>query len=126
MNLWRHSLSNTLWINLKHFKIYILTSVAAKLSKKCILKSVKLSQNSIFNYSNPLRYQSIKLISRLFLNLGQLPELEFKRSFHEQLHHLCPRVLGTETNSFVPLDFSLFTNEGNEERILLKPIIHPF
>ena len=69
-------------------------SVSYEVFKNSLLKSIRLSPNSLFNVSVSL---GIKLLTRLRLGLSHLREHNINHYFHNTINPLCPCSLESES-----------------------------
>ena len=76
--------------------------------KKNILKFIRPSPNSIFNYHNP---EGIKLLTRLRLGLSHLPDHKFKHSLQDLVNPIYNCGTNVETTTHCLLYCPLFPDE---------------
>ena len=95
----------TEWNNLNKS---IRNSESFSIFKKNILKFIRPSPNSIFNFHNP---KGVTLLTRLRLGLSHLRDHKFKHSFQDSLNPICNCGTDVETTTHYLPHCPLFSDE---------------
>ena len=93
------------WNKLDH---NIRNSSSFNIFRKSILKFIRPSANSLFNYHNP---KGIKFITRLLLGLSHLRKHKFEHSFQDSLNPLCTCGLDIESTTHLFLSCPTYITE---------------
>ena len=104
------------WNKLDH---NIRSSSSLNIFSKDILKFIRPSVNSLFNYHNP---KGLKFITRLRLGLSHLRQHKFKHSFQDSLNVFCSCGLDIESTAHFLLHCPMYITERHTLLSTIKNI----
>ena len=107
-NLFGDSFIPPVVIEWNKLDLNIRNSESLNISKKSLLKFIRPSGSSVFNFHN---LRGAKLLTMLKLGLSHLRQHKFKRGFQDRLKPICSCVNDIETSAHFLLHYPHYSNE---------------